>query len=101
VTIERAAHIGVGSRHQLAEFVADAPSALVGHASLALDFLRSDAMPSAGHEVHRKEPDRERGAGFVKDGPGTRVGVMAASLAGVGPALAHRVELAALSQTPQ
>jgi hypothetical protein len=49
-------------------------------------------MPSAGHEVHRKEPDRQLGAGFVEDSPGAGVDVVAALLAGVGPPLGHRVK---------
>lgn len=72
--------------------MANAPSTLVGHAGLPLDFLGRYPVPSAGHEVHRKEPDRELGARFVENGPGARVDVMAAFLTGVGPALAHRVE---------
>ena len=72
--------------------MANPPSALVGDASLPLDFLGRDPMPSAGHEVHREEPDREFGAALVKNGPGCRVDVMTASLASVGPPGAHRME---------
>jgi hypothetical protein len=39
--------------------------------SLPLDFLFSHSMPGAGHKVHRKEPDRELRAGFVKNGAPT------------------------------
>jgi hypothetical protein len=50
-------------------------------------------MPSAGHEVHCKEPDRELGAAFVKNGASGGIDVMAASLAGVGPPSGHWMEL--------
>jgi len=83
----------VGRRHELPQFMANPPSALVGDASLPLDFLGRDAMSSAGHEVHRKEPDRELGAALVKDGPGCGIDVMAAPLAGVSPPRGHRMKL--------
>lgn len=73
--------------------MANSPRAFVSNASLPLDFLGRYAMACAGHQVHRKEPDRELGAALVKDGPGCRVDVMTAPLAGVGPPLGHLVEL--------
>jgi hypothetical protein len=83
----------VGRSHELTQFVTNPPSAFVGDAGLPLDFLRCDAMPSAGHEVHRKEPNRKLGAALVKDGSSGRVDVMAAPLARVSPPFGHRVKL--------
>jgi hypothetical protein len=72
VTGQWATVTGIGRRHELPQLVANPPSALVCDASLSLDFLGRDTMPSAGHEVHRKEPDGQFGAALVKDGPGRR-----------------------------
>src|SRR6516165_7570673 len=71
--------------------MADAPCAFVGHSALALDFLGRNPMPSAGHEIHRKEPDRQFGAGVVKDGSGAWIDVMAAFLARIGAPFGHLV----------
>ena len=90
-TAYRAARIR--RRHELPQFVTDAPCAFVSHASLSLDLLGRHAVPSAGQEIHRKEPYGEFGAALVKDGPGAGVDVMAAPLAGVSPALAHWMKL--------
>src|ERR1700728_1199273 len=72
--------------------MADTPRALVGDASLPLDLFGRYAVSRTGHEVHRKEPDRELGAALVKDGASGRVDVMAAPLASVSPALGHLME---------
>ena len=53
-------------------------------------------MPSAGHEIHGKEPLSEVRSRLVEYSPGARVNVMAADLAGICPLLGHRVKLAAL-----
>jgi hypothetical protein len=87
----------VDARHQLAQFVANPPSAFVGDASLPFDFFGRHAVPRAGHEIHRKEPNREFGAALVKNGPGARISVMTAFLAGVGPPLGHRMKPRPLS----
>lgn len=83
----------IGNGHQLAQFVAHAPSALIGDANLPFDFLGRNAVASAGHEVHCKEPLGERRAGLVKDGTGRRIDVMAALLAGKRAPLRHRMKL--------
>lgn len=49
-------------------------------------------MAGAGHKVHGKKPLGESGAGFVKDGAGARIDMMAAFLTGVSLAGVHRVE---------
>jgi len=71
------------------------PCRLVGAANLPLQFLRRDAMASAGHEVHREEPVRELRPALMEDGPRARVDVEAAMLAGIGPALRHGVKTGA------
>ena len=82
-------------RHQLvANQVRHAPRRLVGDAKLPLKLLRRDAAPSAGHQVHRVEPQVQRRGRLVKDRPGRRVQVVAA--AGAGPRLALLRRLVAL-----
>lgn len=83
----------VGLRHQLAKFMAHAPRGFVRAADLPLDLFRGDAVPSAGHQVHREKPMRQFGARFVKDCVGARVDMMAAFLAGKRAAVGHRVEM--------
>src|SRR5260370_651030 len=50
-------------------------------------------MTCRGHEIHREEPHRELGPRLLERRPDTWIDVMAALLAGVGPALGHAVEL--------
>jgi hypothetical protein len=83
----------IGRGHKLAQLMAHAPSALVGHAQLALDLFGGHAMPSARHQVHGEEPLSEARPRLVKDGPSARIDMMTACLAGVGPPLVHGVKL--------
>ena len=54
--------------HVFADFVAHAPSRLVGHAKLALDFLGGNTVPRRAEQEHDVEPIAQRCAGAVKGG---------------------------------
>lgn len=73
-------------RHQ---FVTDqeghAPRCFVGHAKFPLQLLRRDAAASARHQVHRIEPEVQRGRGLVEDRP--RSGMEMMPTGGTGPRL--------------
>jgi hypothetical protein len=81
-----------GDVYELTKLVAHAPSALIGDARLALDFLGRHAMTSTRHEVHREKPDRQLRAGFVKYCISARIDVMTALLARKSAAFVHHVE---------
>jgi len=94
-TAQRRVTIGIG--HVLADFVAYAPSGLVGHAQLALQFLRRNAVPRRGEDEHCVEPLLQRRAGFLEGRPHHRVNVVAAiaRIGGQLRELAERAKLAA------
>ena len=81
VTRERPCVVGIC--HVLAYFMRHAPRGLVGAAELAFQFLRRDAVPGRGHQIHGKEPVGERRARLLKWSTDTRINVVAAILAGV------------------
>lgn len=84
--------VAIGLCHQLAQLMADAPSRFVGHAKLALQFLRGYAMSRRGEQVHGVKPLLERRARFLERCPHAWVNVMPAKLAHVGPALRDAME---------
>ncbi len=55
--------VTVNLAHVLEDFVAHAPSALVGHAKLALEFFGRHAMARRGEQIHGIKPLLERRAG--------------------------------------
>lgn len=66
--------------HKLASNqVRHAPGRLVRDAKLALQLLCGDAASSAGHEVHRIEPQMQRGRRLVEDRPRCWVEVVPAT----------------------
>src|SRR3972149_1984381 len=84
--------------HQLApDKESHSPRCLVGDAQLAFDLLSGDAATSAGHQVHRVEPQVQRRRGLVEDRSGSRVQVRAASRAR--PRLALLRRLVSLERT--
>ncbi len=85
--------VAIRRRHELAKFMRHAPRRFVGATDLPLQFLRGNAVAGRSHEVHREKPVRELRTGLVKDGPGARVNVMAALLAGVSLPLPHGMKL--------
>lgn len=89
--------IAVHNRHIFADFVAHAPSRLVGHADLALNFLCRHAAAGRAELEHNKEPVAKAGARPVEGGASGRVNLMATPFARIGPALGHAVELCALA----
>jgi hypothetical protein len=80
------------AKYTFAQFVAHAPCAFIGHACLPLHLLGRDPMAGAGHQIHREKPMGEFRAALVKDGASSRINMVPALLAGIGPALSHRVE---------
>ena len=72
--------------------MAHAPSALVRDAQLPLNLRGRNAMPRAGHEVHREKPFGQIGPRLMEDRASGRINVMAAPLADVGPAFGEGME---------
>ena len=88
--------IAVNLSHVLADFVAHAPGRLVGHAQLALQFLRRYAMPQRGEQVHRVEPLLKRRARVLERRPHHWVKVVPA-IASVGGHFSETMKRANLS----
>lgn len=88
--------IAVNPSHVFADFMADTPSRLVGHAQLALQFLRGHAVARRGEQEHGVKPLLQGCPGAGKGRPGHRVYVMPAPLADIGRFLAEPMELAVL-----
>lgn len=82
--VSRQIVVAINFAHVLADFVTDAPRGLVGHAKLALQFLRRDAVSGRGEQVHGVEPLLQRRPGILKRRSGHRVNVVAAPRAGIG-----------------
>ena len=70
--------------HELADLSEHPPCRLVGHAQLAFELLGADTAASRAHDVHGVKPRLERRGGLLKDGPGQRVDVRTAVVAGIG-----------------
>lgn len=79
----RQAAIAVNVAHVFADFVAHAPRRFVGHAQLALQFLRRDAMPRRGEKIHRIEPFLQRRMRPLERRSCHRMDVMPAPLTGI------------------
>lgn len=69
----------------LADLVCHAPSRLVGHAKLPLQFLCGNAMTRRGEQINGIEPKLERRAAVLERRPDRGVEMIAAPLAGIGP----------------
>ena len=63
---ERAVAVNVA--HVFADFMAHAPSGFIGHAKLALHFLRCHAVAGGAEQKHDVEPVAQRSAGALKRG---------------------------------
>ena len=85
--------VAVLRRHKLADFMAHAPSRLVGHAKLAFDFLGGNSVTRGAEQEHDVEPVAKRSAGPVERRIGGREYLMAAEIAGIRPAFCDRMEL--------
>ena len=94
VHLDRAVQLHVAVVHQLvANEREHAPRRLVGDAQFSLQLLGRDAATSAGHEVHRIEPQVQRRGRLVEDRACRRVNVQSACrarprLAGLSSAVA-------------
>ena len=88
--------IAVNLCHVLADFVAHAPRSLVGHAQLALQFLRGYAVARRGEQIHGVKPFLHGRPRARKGCPNHRVNVMAAPLAHIGRLLAETMKLGVL-----
>ena len=85
--------IAVNLGHVFANFVSHAPSRLVSHAKLALEFLRWNAMPGRGEQIHGIEPFLERRARSLEGRSDHRMDVMTAPFARIGRLFGELVEL--------
>jgi len=103
-----AAHVGFIHLHTLAasaepwgflivqhgaNLLKHAPCGLVRYACLSLNLFSGDATTSGGHEVDGIEPSRKRSGRLVEDRSGSRVNVMAATVARVGRATSNAMVL--------
>ena len=93
----RERRITVNLCHVFADFVAHAPSGLVGHAQLALQFLRGHAVARRGEQIHGVKPFLHGRPRARKGCPSHRVNVMPAPLADIGWFLAKPIEFGVLS----
>lgn len=85
--------------HVLPNFVAHAPSSLVGDADLALDLFGRDTVARGAEQEHDVEPVAQAGARALERRASGRIDLIAAPLASVGPASLDAV-VARLSATP-
>ncbi len=86
--------VGVLLHELVADQVEHPPRRLVGHAQFSLKLLGRNATPSARHEVHGVEPQRQRRGRLVEDRPRCRVHVKTTGRAGpVLPLLLRHVPL--------
>ena len=83
----------VGLCHELAKFMRHAPRRFVGHAKLALQFLRGHTILAGGKQIHGKEPLLQRGSRLLKGRSHAWVNVMAAMLARIAAALGNPMKL--------
>ena len=77
---------------QVADLLPHAPSGLIRHTKLALQFLAADTVARRAEQIHRIEPRNERGACVVKDGVSSRRNLEPAFRAGIDAAFAQLVE---------
>ena len=73
--------VAIDLAHVFADFVAHAPSRLVGHAKLALDLLCGNATPRRAEQKHNVEPVAQRSASAFKWSIGHRGNLVAAVFA--------------------
>lgn len=85
--------VSINFRHILADFVAHAPSRFVGHAKLALDFLRGHAVARGAEKKHHIEPVAQTSARPVKRSVGSRIDLRAAILTRIAAPSLHAVEV--------
>ena len=62
------------------------PCGFIGDAKLPFQLLRTDSAPRAGHQIHRIEPELQRGGRILEDRAAHRMFVMSAKLAAIGRA---------------
>lgn len=89
--------VAIGRGYVLADLMAHAPSRLVRHAKLALEFLGRDAMPRSCEEVHGVKPLLERRMGRLKGRSDHRMNMMPTPGALVGGQLGNARKLAVLA----
>lgn len=75
----------VNVRHMLANKARHTPSRLVSDPKLALQFLGAHAVPRGGEQVDCVEPELQGRAGLLERRPYSRVQVVTAPLARIGP----------------
>ena len=85
--------VAVLRRHELADFMAHAPRRFVGYAKLALDFFGGNAVARRAEQEHDIEPVAQRRPRPMERRIGGGKDLMAAKIAGVGPAFRDRMEL--------
>ena len=73
--------IAVHIAHVFPDFMAHAPRGFVGHAKLALDLFRGNALPCGAEQKHGVEPVAQRSASALKWSFGHRGNLIAAILA--------------------
>lgn len=78
--------------HQFADFMGHAPSRLIGHAKLPLQFLRRNPVPAGGHQEDGKEPRNEACSRFVEDGASRRINLETAPRTAVGTTFLNRIK---------
>lgn len=86
--------------HLFADFVAHAPSGLVRHAELPLEFLAAHAVARRDEKVDRIKPDLERRPGVLKDRASGRVKMIATGGTGPRAAVAHAMKGAFNTASP-
>lgn len=91
------AGIPVHLAHVLTDFMAHAPSGLVGHAKLPLQLFGRDSMPGGGEQVHGIEPLLKGGMGGLKRGARHGVDMVPTPSALIGRNLLYTAELAVLA----
>lgn len=66
--LERPAHriVAINRAHVFADLVAHAPRSFVGHAKLALDLFRRNAVPTGAELEHHEKPVAQRGPRAIK-----------------------------------
>jgi len=89
--------VAVNLAHVFAQFVAHAPSRLVGHAKLALQFFGRNTVARRGEQVHGIEPLLQRRMRPLKGRSDHRVNMVAACRTGIGGKLLKLGELALVS----
>ena len=86
------ARIAVNIAHVFPDLMAHAPRRLVGHAELALHFLRRHAMPRRAEQEHHEKPIAKRSARPLERSSSRRKNLVTAPFASVGAPRLDAVE---------